>query len=150
MLDVANRLAPKSDRVLLHSTIDLEDGVLALLEELTVRGLSATVLVEDAARAGRVRSAVPGSRVRTIPRRSARGVAAFLTSRWVVTTESLYGFFRSWCDRAFQCGDMTRQEVELILGMSHMWGAYVGDCVELQSLKYFYLEDCIEGGKLGT
>lgn len=27
-----------------------------------------------------------------------------------------------------------------------MWGAYVGDGVELQSLKFFYLEDCIEGG----
>ena len=37
--------------------------------------------------------------------------------------------------------------MELVLGMSQMWGAYVGDRVELQSLKYFYLEDCIEGGR---
>ena len=92
VLDVANRLTPKSDRVLLHSTIDLEDGVLAIVEELTARGRPATVLVEDTARAAQVRSAVPGSRVRTVPRRSARGVAAFLTSKWVVTTESLYGY----------------------------------------------------------
>ena len=60
---------------------------------------------------------------------------------------NLYNFFQDWCDQAFQAGDMDRQEVELVLGMSQMWGAYVGDRVELQSLKYFYLEDCIEGGK---
>lgn len=60
---------------------------------------------------------------------------------------SLYGFFEAQCDRAFQCGKMTRREVELVLGMSQMWGAYVGDRVELQSLKYFFLEDCIEGGR---
>lgn len=62
-------------------------------------------------------------------------------------SENLYSFFESWCDRALQAGDMNRQEVELVLGMSQMWGAYVGDSVELQSLKYFYLEDCIEGGR---
>ena len=60
---------------------------------------------------------------------------------------SLYSFFEDWCDRAFQCGDMTGREAELVLGMSQMWGAYVGDHVELQSLKYFYLEDCIGGGR---
>ena len=60
---------------------------------------------------------------------------------------SLYSFFQGWCDRTFQCGNMTGREVELVLGMSQMWGAYVGDRVELQSLKYFYLEDCIAGGR---
>ena len=60
---------------------------------------------------------------------------------------SLYSFFESWCDRAVQCGDMHNRERELVLGMSQMWGAYVGDRVERQSLKFFYLEDCIEGGK---
>ena len=37
--------------------------------------------------------------------------------------------------------------MELVLGMSEMWGAYVGDRVDLQSLKYFFLEDCIDGGR---
>ena len=60
---------------------------------------------------------------------------------------SLYSFFENWCDRAFQRGDITGQEVDLVLGMSQMWGAYVGDRVERQSLKYFFLEDCIAGGK---
>lgn len=59
--------------------------------------------------------------------------------------ESLYSFFKGWCDGGLQCSDITGREVELVLGMSQMWGAYVGDRVELQSLKYFYLEDCIDG-----
>ncbi|KAL8830714.1 MAG: hypothetical protein Q9191_001276 [Dirinaria sp. TL-2023a] len=57
------------------------------------------------------------------------------------SSASLYNFFESWCNRALQCGEMTEREVELVLGMSHMWGAYVGDRVELQSLKFFWLED---------
>lgn len=61
--------------------------------------------------------------------------------------QRLYSFFESWCGQAIQAGDMNDHEVELVLGMSQMWGAYVGDRVELQSLKYFYLEDCIEGGR---
>ena len=60
---------------------------------------------------------------------------------------SLHSFFEEWCDRAFKCGDMNEREVELVLGMAQMWGAYVGDRVELQSLKYFFLEECIEGGR---
>ena len=60
---------------------------------------------------------------------------------------SLYSFFEGWCSQAFRAGHMNGQEVELMLGMSQMWGAYVGDRVELQSLKFFYLEDCIEGGR---
>ena len=63
------------------------------------------------------------------------------------SSRSLYSFFEDWCHRALQHGNMTEREVELVLGMSQMWGAYVGDRVELQSLKYFYLEDCIEGGR---
>ena len=63
------------------------------------------------------------------------------------SSESLYDFFKSWCERECSRGRMTRQEVELTLGMSQMWGAYVGDQVERQSLKFFYLEDCIDGGK---
>ena len=66
----------------------------------------------------------------------------------IPSSASLYNFFEDWCDRAFECGEMTREEVDLVLGMSQMWGAYVGDDVKLQSLKYFYLEDCIEGGRL--
>lgn len=69
------------------------------------------------------------------------------SSEQIDPAASLYTFFEAWCDGALQSGRMTGHEVELVLGMSQMWGAYVGDGVELQSLKYFYLEDCIEGGR---
>lgn len=35
-----------------------------------------------------------------------------------------------------------------VLQMSHMWGAFVGSPVTSQSLKYFWLEECIDGGIL--
>ncbi|KAL8805991.1 MAG: hypothetical protein Q9182_001648 [Xanthomendoza sp. 2 TL-2023] len=63
------------------------------------------------------------------------------------SSTSLYRFYQDWCSWAIQSGDIDQREAELILGMSQMWGAYVGDRVERQSLKFFYLEDCIEGGK---
>jgi len=45
------------------------------------------------------------------------------------------------------CGHWTGYQKTLVLSMSEMWGAYVGDRVERQSLKFFFLEDCIESGK---
>ncbi|KAL8650874.1 MAG: hypothetical protein Q9226_004962 [Calogaya cf. arnoldii] len=59
---------------------------------------------------------------------------------------SLYSFFEGSCSSAVQRGDMTERERELIIGMSEMWGAYAGDGVRSQSLKFFCLEDCIKGG----
>lgn len=34
-----------------------------------------------------------------------------------------------------------------VLQMARMWGDFVGEPIEKQSLKYFWLEECIEGGK---
>ena len=65
----------------------------------------------------------------------------------IPSSASLYSFFEDWCNKALRCGKVSEREVELVLGMSQMWGAYVGDRVERQSLKYFFLEDCIAGGK---
>lgn len=39
---------------------------------------------------------------------------------------------------------------EIVLQMSGMWGAFVGSPVQRQSLKYFWLEECIEGGTAPT
>lgn len=36
---------------------------------------------------------------------------------------------------------------KIILQMASMWGDYVGESIETQSLKYFWLEDCLDGGK---
>ncbi len=37
-----------------------------------------------------------------------------------------------------------------LLRIAQMWGAFVGDPIERQSLKFFWLEECIEGGKLSV
>ncbi|ROV98805.1 hypothetical protein VPNG_08392 [Cytospora leucostoma] len=37
---------------------------------------------------------------------------------------------------------------EIVLQMADLWGAWVGSPVERQSLKYFWLEECIEGENL--
>ncbi len=90
-LQTLNRVVPKRSRaVVLHSTVDVEDGVLAVIEGLQARGWTATVLLEDRGRAGRLRS-LAGGRVRALPKRSARGLLSFLTARYVMTTENIYG-----------------------------------------------------------
>lgn len=91
VLDLVNRVVPKKpDAMVLHSSVDVEDGVLALIEECAARGVRATVLLEDPARGSLLRSLASGP-VRTLPRRSLRGRWAFLTSAFVVTTGRLYG-----------------------------------------------------------
>ena len=90
-LDLLNRLVPKDpDAVVLHSTIDLEDGVLAVLEGLAARGRSATVLLEQPARAARLRRLSPVP-VRTVPKKSARALLRYLRARTVMTTENVFG-----------------------------------------------------------
>lgn len=91
LLDVMNRLVPKDpDKVVLHSTIDVEDGVLAVAEELHARGRTATVLLERPSRAAQVQRHA-GGRVRTAPKKSLRGVAEYLRAAHAMTTENLYG-----------------------------------------------------------
>lgn len=36
---------------------------------------------------------------------------------------------------------------KLILDMTEMWGNFVGEPIDRQSLRYMWLEECIEGGK---
>lgn len=59
---------------------------------------------------------------------------------------SLYDFFSSECDKLVHSGEIDEYERKLLVGMADMWGAYVGDRAERQSLKFFFLEDCIGGG----
>ncbi|MCJ1230922.1 hypothetical protein MMC12_007596 [Toensbergia leucococca] len=44
--------------------------------------------------------------------------------------------------------DLSRKQKSTILNMAQMWGAFVGDPIERQSLKFFWLEECIEGENL--
>ncbi|KAF2185683.1 amine oxidase [Zopfia rhizophila CBS 207.26] len=41
-----------------------------------------------------------------------------------------------------------RKKQELLLHMSEMWGAFVGSSIQRQSLKFFWLEECIDGENL--
>ena len=91
---LANRLLPKDPaRIVLHSTVDVEDGLLSVADECVRRGWQPIVLLEDPKREALLRSlSVAG--IKTIPKRSARGVLAFLTARYVMTTSRLYGDHR--------------------------------------------------------
>lgn len=44
--------------------------------------------------------------------------------------------------------DVSVDEQKILLQMAQMWGAFVGDPVDQQSLKFFWLEECIEGGAI--
>ena len=43
--------------------------------------------------------------------------------------------------------DLTVADRKIVLQMSEMWGAFVGSPPDRQSLKFFWLEECIDGGK---
>lgn len=42
---------------------------------------------------------------------------------------------------------LSKEGQALILQMAEMWGAFIGDPWDKQSLKYFWLEECLDGGK---
>ena len=44
--------------------------------------------------------------------------------------------------------EMSKEDKKVLLQMAEIWGGFIGDHVEHQSLKYFFLEECIDGGKL--
>ncbi|CAG8887920.1 unnamed protein product [Penicillium egyptiacum] len=54
---------------------------------------------------------------------------------------SLFDFFR---ERVLQT-DFSDEEKQLCLEACRLWGAYVGDQVDKQSLKFFRMEECIDG-----
>lgn len=68
-------------------------------------------------------------------------------SKTIPASRSLYDFFEEKVKNLFT--DLTAVEAErkrkTLLQTISMWGAYVGSPVERQSLKFFFLEECIEG-----
>jgi hypothetical protein len=42
---------------------------------------------------------------------------------------------------------LAEEDQILVLQMAEMWGAFIGDPLERQSLKYFWLEECLDGGQ---
>lgn len=63
--------------------------------------------------------------------------------------ESLYDFFlREVKKRIPDTKPDFAQKRGFVLQMADMWGAFVGSPVTTQSLRFFWLEECIEGGTL--
>ena len=56
---------------------------------------------------------------------------------------SLMDFFRS----EVKGTGLDDASSKLIFQMARMWGDFVGEPIEKQSLRFFWLEECIEGGK---
>jgi hypothetical protein len=61
---------------------------------------------------------------------------------------SLYDFFKEKVKERFPDPIKQGHERKIVMQFSRMWGAMVGSPVDKQSLKYFWLEECIEGGTL--
>lgn len=55
---------------------------------------------------------------------------------------SLKDFF----EESLAVKDMSEIDKVLSLQLAETWGAFIGDAWERQSLRYFWLEECIEGG----
>ena len=61
---------------------------------------------------------------------------------------SLYDFFEEKVKERFPDATKHEHQRKIVMQFSRMWGAMVGSPVYQQSLKYFWLEECIEGGSL--
>lgn len=55
--------------------------------------------------------------------------------------ESLLDFIRERLEKM----DLSAEEKNLVIESSRLWGAYVGDPVDRQSLRFFNLEEAIDG-----
>lgn len=57
--------------------------------------------------------------------------------------ESLLDFF----EFKLQEKELGAASTKMVLQMAESWGDFVGEPVKKQSLKFFWLEECIEGGR---
>lgn len=62
---------------------------------------------------------------------------------------SLWDFFRERSKEMFPDSDPhAESKRDTLTSMAEMWGAFVGSPIQRQSLKFFWLEECIEGENL--
>lgn len=59
---------------------------------------------------------------------------------------SLFDYFREELEKT----TFTKREREACLELSKLWGSYIGSPVDRQSLKFFFLEECLEGSTVLT
>ena len=55
---------------------------------------------------------------------------------------------RDYLEEQVKDKELSHAEQRIVLQMAEMWGAFVGDPLERQSLKFFWLEEFIDGGLL--
>ena len=60
----------------------------------------------------------------------------------IAPQSSLMDFFKS----EVKAKGLDEASSKLIFQMARMWGDFVGEPIEKQSLRFFWLEECIEGG----
>jgi monoamine oxidase len=66
----------------------------------------------------------------------------------IPVSQSLYDFFISRLKEHLPATEKDNEKKrKILLQMSKMWGGFVGSTIEKQSLKFFWLEETIEGGK---
>lgn len=65
----------------------------------------------------------------------------------IAESESLFDFFSQRVEQMIpQTEDHYDRKRAIVMQMSELWGAFVGSPIHTQSLKFFWLEECIEGG----
>lgn len=75
-------------------------------------------------------------------------------SATIPADKSLFNFFQEQVVKMFPsdiegAGDEeVKRKQQTILQMAEMWGAFVGSPIQRQSLKFFWLEECIDGENL--
>lgn len=70
-------------------------------------------------------------------------------SATIPADRSLYNFFEEEVKSMFgEADDEAKRKQQTILHMAEMWGAFVGSPIQTQSLKFFWLEECIDGENL--
>jgi hypothetical protein len=59
--------------------------------------------------------------------------------------ESLHDFFAQKAKEIYPAHNQMAKR-RIVMQMSELWGAFVGSPVTTQSLKFFWLEECLDGG----
>ncbi|TVY84548.1 putative polyamine oxidase [Lachnellula suecica] len=62
--------------------------------------------------------------------------------------KSLHDFFLEKVQETLPGEENSEQQRKIVMQMAELWGAFVGSPVETQSLKFFWLEECIDGENL--
>ncbi|KAF2470128.1 amine oxidase [Lindgomyces ingoldianus] len=76
-------------------------------------------------------------------------------SATISADKSLFNFFEEKVQQMFpslfpgvETEETAKRKREAVLRMAEMWGAFVGSPIQIQSLKFFWLEECIDGENL--